>query len=273
MKPIHSSVLLGTETVRIKDSFQFNVCTSYLDPALSSNVCQTLNAATYHPSEQVLEYRLLKQDHIHEMIELQEFIYDMLPTKSLLVKDSYDEIYRAIETGLAIGLVDNTKKIVGYRLVSVPESTSESTLENDIRLTRALKKPAHLETTIILPRYRGNQLQYKTLLMAQELLLERQVTDLLCTVSPFNAFSLANVMRAGLRIKALKRKYSDKLSNKRGLWRFILHKPLVDAPALAFPQHEHIQRERLEVQKKLLDEGYVGISLSQKKDSILYARA
>lgn len=275
MKTLNSNLRLGTETVVVKESQMlcFDAINSHLSLHGLSGApyCHTVQKQ----GQETLEYQLLQAANVAEMLELQDYIYEMLPTKSLLVKDGRADMLKAIENGLVLGLVNEAKKIVGYRLVDLPEPSDDHRLERDIAFKAPLKKAAHLETTLILPRYRGNQLQYKTLLKVEPLLQEAQVSDLLCTVSPFNVHSLNNILKAGLRIKALKRKYADKpdTGNSRGLWRFILHKALMPQHTESYPLHACIQRDKLDEQQSLLNKGFIGISLTPKKDQILYVHA
>ncbi len=267
---ITSTHHLGSDTVFLKESFQSPFDTMAQNAALLGLPFSSPVEITQKQKAKQIHYQLLDTSSIDEMLELQGYIYEMLPSKALFVKDNREDIKKAIENGFAIGVLDEKNAIVGYRLVAIPEASEQKTLEDDLYRKKAFIKPAHLETTIILPTYRGNQLQYKTLIMAQKLLKDNQVTDVLCTVSPYNVFSLNNVMRAGLRIKALKRKYADKLDNGKGLWRFILHKPLKDTLCRDFHLTTTIEIDHINTQQKLLGRGYEGVSLVDHSKKILY---
>ena len=272
MNPTKTTSLLGSETVIVKEDHHrpFDVTnqrSSRMDSSGSPYLIDLQKSGS-----QNIQYRLLDKSSIYEMLNLQDYIYNRLSTKSLLVRDSKSEILKSMENGFAIGILDENNSIIGYRVVSIPERGDEQRLESDLNFDQPLKKPAQLETTIILPNYRGNQLQYKTLLIAQDILIQEKVTDMLCTVSPYNVFSLKNVMKAGLRINALKRKYGDKVDNSRGLWRFILYKSMTKQPLTNFQLIASIQREKFDSQQILLDNGYTGISLSDHSNRIIYVR-
>ena len=265
--------LLGSETVLLKESHHLPFEVFSQNPSLFGLSGTPYYEVTQRQKSQTIHYQLLSSTAIDEMLNLQDYIYDMLPSKTHLVKDTREDLYKAFSSGFAIGILDDQGSIVGYRLVAIPEKGETHLLENDLKLDRILPKSAHLETTIVLPNYRGNQLQFKTLVMAQKILHEQNVTDILCTVSPYNVYSLSNVMKAGLRIKALKRKYSDKLTNSRGIWRFILHKSLQTSLEIDFPVKTSIQRVQFNQQQKLLDNGYEGISLVDHSNHILYVHS
>lgn len=272
MNTTKTSRLLGCETITIKEDHHlpfdvFNQKASQLGSPGSPH----LTMSQKHHSQNI-QYRLLDKSAINEMLNLQDYIYDHLPTKALLVKDSKSEILKSMENGFAVGILDDNNSIVGYRLVAIPEKGDEQLLETDLNFSHPLTKPAQLETTIVLPNYRGNQLQYKTLLIAQDILIQEKVTDMLCTVSPYNVFSLKNVMKAGLRINALKRKYGDKMANSKGIWRFILYKSLEIQPGTYFQLKASIQREKFDSQQILLGNGYTGVALSDHSNRILYVR-
>ena len=179
MNPTKTTSLLGSETVIVKEDHHrpFDVTnqrSSRMDSSGSPYLIDLQKSGS-----QNIQYRLLDKSSIYEMLNLQDYIYNRLSTKSLLVRDSKSEILKSMENGFAIGILDENNSIIGYRVVSIPERGDEQRLESDLNFDQPLKKPAQLETTIILPNYRGNQLQYKTLLIAQDILIQEKVTDML----------------------------------------------------------------------------------------------
>ncbi|MGB3366211.1 MAG: hypothetical protein WBA54_01860, partial [Acidaminobacteraceae bacterium] len=170
--------------------------------------------------------KLVLPDELDSVMELQEHVYKNLPNKNVLFCDEYDDIYNDLKGDSKIlGVYNSSSKLIAYRYISVPGITGKN-LGLDIGLSGdELKHVAHLETTVVHPEYRGNNLQSLTLVNLVPQILELGYNHLICTISPQNPYSLYNIMKNGLSIKALKRKYITK-ENENGLWRFILHMDL-----------------------------------------------
>jgi GNAT superfamily N-acetyltransferase len=171
-----------------------------------------------------------------------------------------------------IGVFNKTGEIIAYRYIGFP-GYSEKNLGNDINMaSNELSKVAHLETTVVHPDYRGNSLQSLTLQQALPMIREFGYNHVLCTVSPQNAYSLFNVIKNGLRIKALKKKYGTEEDGKDGMWRYILHKNLEPAVARKTNQLLSIPLADLEHQKKIISEGFVGLWLFKESKILSYVR-
>lgn len=263
-------IILGHQEVQLKGQEQIGAFAPLNYDFYSGGQFQSLG---YNQAlgQEKLQVALLAFGDIPEMLALQEYIYNMLPVKSLLVKDSRKDLEEALSTGFAIGFLNKEERIVGYRVVSIPKADGAYHLGKYLNLGGdALKRSAHLETTIVLPSYRGNQLQYKSLVIAEKRLKDQGITDLLCTVSPFNAFSLKNVMQAGLKIKALRRMYGDRMDNTRGLWRFVMHKEADKELELDVLDQRLVGIDALADHSEMLARGYIGAALSANKKSVLY---
>ena len=94
----------------------------------------------------------------------------------------------------------------------------------------------------------------------------------MCTVSPQNIYSLFNIIKNGLRIKALKKKYGSEKDGKDGMWRFILHRNLEPKAVNKMGQNISIHVADLEGQGKLIDEGFVGLWLFKESKLMNYVR-
>lgn len=225
-------------------------------------------------NRQVEKYtmRLIHPTEIDRVVFLQDLVYEGLPNKEVLFKDSKREMLEDLYNGaLIIGVFNSVDELISYRYVSFP-GNSKKNLGNDILLnSRDLDKVVHLETTLVSPEYRGNRLQSLTLNKAIELIEPMDMSHVMCTVSPFNLFSLYNIMSAGLNIKALKRKYGE--SQGDGMWRFILHKDLSREFNTAHQEQHLLRMDSLEEQKLLIDQGYVGHHLIRESKLIHYSLA
>lgn len=217
--------------------------------------------------------RLITTEEMKAAIELQKYVYDQLPNKQVLYLDSYEEMLDDMKNGAkVIGVFNKEGKIIAYRYIGFPH-LSEKNLGNDIKMPEEeLMKVAHLETTVVHPDYRGNSLQSLTLQKAIPMVKELGYSHLLCTVSPQNIYSLYNIMKNGLRIKALKKKYGKEKDGKDGLWRFILHRNLEPKAVKKTSKLLSIHLGDLEKQEKLIKEGYVGLWLFKENRLLNYVR-
>lgn len=225
-------------------------------------------------SKIVLEPYLMKPIGIKELPEIQHLqlqVYDHLPNKSVLVTDSYESMKLDLETGgMVIGVYNGSGRLVAYRFVTFPKG--EHNLGKDLALSQpALKKVAHLETTVVHPDYRGNHLQSETLGVALPMIQAQGYQHVLCTVSPMNPYSLYNVMAHGLKIKALKRKYATE-EQKDGLWRFILHRDLTEVKGIQVDQWLHIGLTEFERQGNLIRNGFQGVTLTPDRNTLHYVK-
>lgn len=215
--------------------------------------------------------RLLTNKELGEVVKLQEYVYEQLPNKQVLYVDTYKEMIEDMRQGAKIiGVYNSTEELIAYRYVGFP-GESDRNLGIDIKLpVKELCRVAHLETTVVRPDYRGNSLQSLTLQQAIPLIKDLGYKHLLCTVSPQNFFSLFNVMKNGLKVKALRKKYGSDQSGKDGLWRFILHRDM--EPSTVFKPNQFINTKlsNIDEQLKLINNGFVGFWLDKDNKELNY---
>jgi len=217
--------------------------------------------------------RIITPEELGDAVALQKYVYEQLPNKQVLYMDSYEEMYDDMKQGAKIiGVFNKTGDIIAYRYIGFP-GCSEKNLGHDINMPRQeLAKVAHLETTVVHPEYRGNSLQSLTLQQVIPMVKDLGYSHLLCTVSPQNIYSLYNIIKNGLRIKALKKKYGSEKDGKDGMWRFILHRNLEPRAVRKVSQNFGIPVGDLERQRKLIDEGFVGLWLYKESKLLNYVR-
>lgn len=214
---------------------------------------------------------LLTKDSLNEVIELQLLVYDGIDNKEILYLDSYEAMYEDLKNGAKIIGVRNSKgKLISYRYIGFPGKDSRN-LGYDIHLPiDELDGVVHLETTVIEPIYRGNNLQSLTLGLATQLVKEEGYKHLLCTVSPYNFHSLYNVMKNGLKIKKLKKKYA-KNPKEEGIWRFILHRDLNNP--YSNPVDLVVSKwANLKKQMELIENGYIGYEIFKDTQLLNYIK-
>lgn len=213
--------------------------------------------------------RLLIANEVEMAMELQEYVYENLANKDILFCDEYEDVVKdVLDRGKIIGVFNKVGEIVAYRYISIPGSTDKN-LGRDLGIVESeLIKVAHLETTVVHPDYRGNGLQSLTLEKSLPIINAMGFKHLLCTVSPQNIYSLYNILKNGLTIKSLKRKYGTTADN--GVWRFILHRDLEEVPVIDFSEPRALRIDSFEEQKELISSGYVGNRLCKEKKMIDY---
>lgn len=215
---------------------------------------------------------LISSDRLDEVMDLQYKVYEGLNNKSILFMDSYKDMLEDMKRGAKIiGVLNSDNELISYRYIGFPGNSSYN-LGNDINLNKdELDKVVHLETTVVDPVYRGNKLQYATLQVATDLTKKEGYHHQICTVSPQNFYSLYNIMKSGLKIKALKKKYASSENSCDGLWRFILHKDLnkkysnpIDHIITKFGDYEE--------QKNLIEDGYIGYEIIKDTQSVNFIK-
>lgn len=234
---------------------------------------QLIKHSNEKTSKEEYVMRLINTEELRDAIALQKYVYEQLPNKQVLYMDSYEEMYDDMKQGAkVIGVFNKSGEIIAYRYIGFP-GISPRNLGNDINMPgHELSKVVHLETTVVHPDYRGNSLQDLTLQQAIPMVKDLGYSHLLCTVSPQNPYSLFNIMKNGLRIKALKKKYGTEKDGSDGMWRFILHRNLKPIDVRHTGQLLSIPLGNLEEQGKLIDKGFVGLWMFKESKLLNYVR-
>ncbi|WP_459129294.1 hypothetical protein [Guggenheimella bovis] len=228
----------------------------------------TLHAGVLKKHKTDFQVVRLDLENVQEVIEMQIRIHEGMTRKDWFVEDTADEMRHALKNGGALfGVYNDKKDLIASRFISVPR-TDESNLAHDIKLPLDLNQVVQLESTVVDPKYRGNRLQGITLMVAERFARLKGYEHLVCSVAPTNIFSLYNIMKGGLEIKALKKKYQSKTED--GVWRFILHKDLKEAPIKEFRKYFDVDFDALDIQSLLIEKGFVGMNVSRRKRKISY---
>ncbi|MDD2574056.1 MAG: hypothetical protein WCS98_09520 [Bacillota bacterium] len=217
--------------------------------------------------------RLISTKDLKDVVALENYVYDLLPNKQVFFVDSYEEMLDDMKQGAKIiGVYNKSKDLIAYRYIGFPGKVSKN-LGNDINMPKEeLPKVAHLETTVVHPEYRGNSLQSLTLEQTIPMVKDFGYSHLLCTVSPQNIYSLYNIMKNGLRVKALKKKYGTAQDGSDGLWRFILHRNLNPKTTRRTSEFLSLPIIDIEPQIQLITKGFVGLWLSREAQLLNYVR-
>ena len=117
---------------------------------------------------------------------------------------------------------EDSGRAAGIFTTEIP-GMAEYNLGRDLGLKEEeLLLVAHMDSSAVLPEFRGNHLQYRLMQAAEADLKKKGIRYLMCTVHPENCYSLWNVQKQGYHVVATKEKYGGKLRN-------ILVKDLMDS--------------------------------------------
>ncbi|PPA70721.1 N-acetyltransferase [Jeotgalibacillus proteolyticus] len=200
---------------------------------------------------------------------LQEEIVEGLEDQDTLQPLTEDEIIYIFEGGgLMIGAFVEDE-LIAARALLYPGDDEEN-IGHDLDLPfKEQMKVVHQEISLVRSDYRGNDLQ-KT--MAKVLMQQlRHSTDyfthLCCTVSPKNIASIKDKFSQGLMIVKVKEKYEGSL-------RYIFYKHLTNKFPVDDTSFVHIRLDKTLRHRDFLENGYVGVGLSQTElgDWIVFAR-
>ena len=149
-----------------------------------------------------------------EIVALINKVHETMEHQEWFVINSAEDYQKCLdgEHGVGFKAVDTeTGRIAGVFTAVIPED-KETNLGYDVGFGREdADLCAIMDTAAILPEYRGQNLQYRTMMATEEYLKQKGYRYLLCTVHPENRFSLHNVLKQGYEIKDTKEKYGGYL--------------------------------------------------------------
>jgi len=202
------------------------------------------------------QVHLLNQDHLHQIVSVQEDVYNALPDKDSLQPLSNEELLYILNgNGVMIGAFIN-EELIAFRALLIP-IIDEEHLGYDIGLTEEsdLKRVLYQEISNVHPNYRGFGLQ-KTLAKVIMQQVDPSAFNVVCaTVMPYNIASLKDKFSQGMHVAALKYKYNGKL-------RYVFAKHLHTEIEY---EDEVISKAMSDVkgQQALVKNGYFGVSMRQ----------
>ncbi len=207
-----------------------------------------------HEKQPMYMKRLYLED-LPVIEQVQQKVIDALPDKAVLQPLTTEEfLFILNERGLLIGAFAE-ERLIGFRALLIPDVDKEH-LGYDLGLpAEELPQVIYQEISAVLPEYRGNRLQQKLAEVIMEELpkLKERFRYVCCTVAPMNIPSLKDKFSQQMHIGAFKEKYEK-------MQRYILVKDL-ENPFPEYTDYRATKIDDLETQKRLLDEGYVGIGL------------
>lgn len=221
-------------------------------------VAKTLGARWIEPSELDAVYKFMERIR-NEMCDNKNFSLE--PQETIFIPYEMG--------GKILCLFDEDGQIVGERYITLIDH-GKSDLLVDAAIDAKPTEVLYLKSTVVDTDYTGNSLQYKTLMFAIDYFKKHNMTKYMSTVSPYNIFSLNSAIKGNFKIRALKKKYPTE-EHPKGLWRCILYLD-VESDEKYDENYIFVNRKDINKQLELLDDNYVGITLSEDKEEIGYAK-
>lgn len=216
---------------------------------------------------------LLDNSYIDEALKLQEVVMSSLPSEEIYKRDTKEFIEECLkDEGLLLG-VFTEDKLISYRFVNFPGNEVRN-FGKDLDLSNEeLIKVAHFESVLVHPDYVGNRLQRITFELAENIVKEKGYYHICSLISPKNYYSLNNILRMGLNIRGLQRKYSSGYGGE-GKYRCILHRDVRKEVDKEFNDIITIISTEIEKQRELINSGYVGYKVegNPSEFNILYGK-
>jgi len=224
------------------------------------------NKGSPQEEDAVFEIRYMDEDHLDEMMTLQEIIIQSLADKEIFRTHSVDYFKDLFQVeNAAIGAFTD-EGLIACSILQFPEKI-EDNFGVDVNLPiDDLSRVVHIAKVAVHPAFRGNSLQRKLQGIHLEAARKKGYHHACCMVSPKNRHSLHNIFSHGFTIKALKMKFGSRL-------RYILHKNLL-LPDMSLPDEVQMLSSNIAGQICLLNQGFLGFRLELLRDDfeISYGR-
>lgn len=186
---------------------------------------RTTDRALPHP----FEMRFVRHEELDALYRLHQAVVASLDHPHLFRPDSRAFMSRHIEArGRTVGVFVD-RDLVAYAVISLPNDDPDN-LGRDLPLPpEEFAHVADYDGSAVHPAWRGSGLQRRMTEIRHRYALAKDRYHILGTVSPYNAYSLANFLAIGCRVKNVKEKYD-------GMLRLIIHRDLrEDQPATFDP--------------------------------------
>ena len=203
------------------------------------------------------EMRFVRPSELDALFSLHQAIVARLDHPHVFRPDSKAFMAKHIdERGRTVGtFVD--RQMVAYAAISFPDDDPDN-LGRDLPLPpEEYRHVADYDGSAVHPDFRGNKLQLRMTDMRHRYALVHDRYHILGTVSPYNAFSLANFLALGCRVKNIKRKYGDMI-------RLIIHCDLHEAASPPFEPGSFREMDLVEIDAiaRLLAQGFHGFRVA-----------
>lgn len=212
------------------------------------------------PLQQDMRYemRFMDEDHLRDIMSLQEIINHSLADKEIFRTHSPDYFKDHFRMENSTIGTFTSEGLIAYSVLYFPgERKDNFGADIDLPLDE-LDRVVHLATVAVHPAYRGNSLQNKMQGIHLGVAQRMGYDHACCMVSPKNRPSLQNIFTHGLIIKALKIKFGWRL-------RYIMHRDL-SHPCVIGPEEIRMRSSDTRGQIDLLNRGLLGFRLVNLPD-------
>lgn len=194
---------------------------------------------------------LLAEDQLPEVLALQERVIAVLDQPEFLEPLAVEEfVYILRGNGMMAGAyVDD--RLIAFRAMLDPGEDDEHLGIDAGIASDELSNVLYSEISGVDPDFRGHGLQTALGKWLMEHVESDRYRYICTTVAPLNIPSLKDKFALGLRIKALKYKYGNKL-------RYILFKDLQKPFPVKSIQLQPVLMKDIEYQQQLLNDGWIG---------------
>ena len=196
----------------------------------------------------------LEEQHIEQILQLQQKVIHALPDKKVLQPLAKEEFLK--------------EQLIAFRALLVPPENDPEHLGLDAGVTD-LSTVIYQEISNVDPMYRGNKLQQKLaqILMEQLKKESHQYRYVCCTVAPFNYPSLKDKFAQDMQIIDLKEKYGGSL-------RYVFMKDLQAAKVVQQGEVIEIKMDDITKQQQYLQSGWRGVkmTIAEQETKVVYAR-
>ncbi|MGE6539906.1 GNAT family N-acetyltransferase [Bacillus luti] len=223
-----------------------------------------LYEGTLKQNNESFHVTLLSNEHIEQILSLQNVVVEALEDKGRLQPLSQEEFQYILEgNGMMIGaFIEN--ELIAFRALLVPPIDDEH-LGLDIGLSEdELHRVIYQEISNVHPNCRGNGMQkiLVTVIMNELQKEDSKYDYVCCTVAPFNIPSLKDKFAQGMEVAALKEKYG-------GSMRYVFVKALRGDKERNWSDVKGILMSNTSGQQALLSEGYRGYEMEKTDDTFI----
>ena len=154
-----------------------------------------------------IQIRKIGIDEVNKYLEFLHEVKAMMEQDEWFFLDPDEEVYEMMaHDAMGIWLAENGERIAAVFCVVYP-GLRKFNLGYDLDFTdEKLLRVVHMDTAAVHPDYRGQRLQHRMMLHAEQELAGR---ILLCTIHPDNCYSLNNVLKQGYTIEKKLEKYDS----------------------------------------------------------------
>ncbi len=213
--------------------------------------------------DRMVPYRIsrLDESQLPQVMALQKIICRHLQRPDLLHAFPQDFMKQHMgHRGVVLGVFVQ-ERLVAFRNLYYPKpNDSEWNLGIDLNLAGdQLSQVVNLQMVCVHPDFRGNHLALILNRIALQILRNRRAHPHVCaTVSPSNIWNIPVLLASGFHIARLKMKYDGKI-------RYIVHQHLYNRRRFDDSSAVKVCLDDLDTQKRLLDAGFYGVQLTQRK--------